>query len=148
MLLVVQTTKIVVMIMAKQQGSRPATASENQDSHPKNELRELPAQLVVENKRLPTLAVVCMGQAEVQDPASANAVRVMGEHGRHFRLRIFEGAVPAQNPGEKVTIAAGSAWQFVSSDLNASQEKLLQSSDSTQLLPEQPSEKYLMMAKG
>ncbi|KAG7392679.1 hypothetical protein PHYPSEUDO_015067 [Phytophthora pseudosyringae] len=131
-----RTNKIAVMAMTKRLGSRPASASDNQETLTEDQLHELPVPLIIENKRIPTLAVVCMSQISGQDSTSSDATRVQGEHGRRFRLRIFEGTIPQQTAsGEEVEVAAGSAWKFVSSDQSTSRGKLLQLSESEQLVP-------------
>ncbi|GMF49971.1 unnamed protein product [Phytophthora fragariaefolia] len=103
-----QTTNICVKIISNHNESRPATASGNKETIPDSGLSDLPTQLVVTDKRLPTLAAVCTNQHTI----SGDAVRVLGENGRRFRLRIFEGTIPVHAPGEVINIAAGLAWQF------------------------------------
>ncbi|RLN49908.1 hypothetical protein BBJ28_00011521 [Nothophytophthora sp. Chile5] len=110
----------VVMVGSK--GSASAPANENQEEIAEVDLQELPAELVIEKKQLPILAAVCLCQGN-EGTASGDAIRARGEHGRRFRLRIFEGAIPPQDLERQVdpvgdfeaaTAPTSSPWQFVS----------------------------------
>ncbi|RLN97388.1 hypothetical protein BBJ28_00008821 [Nothophytophthora sp. Chile5] len=94
----------VVMVGSKRSASAPT--NDNQEEIGEVDLQELSAELVIEKKQLPILVAVCLRQ-DNEGTASGDAIRVRGEHGRRFRLRIFEGAIPPQDLERQVGPVAG-----------------------------------------